>query len=225
MGDWVPPGTTGAPSPPLRPGPPPPLPPGPPALGDPLPEAPPHPAPGFRAPVPGPPVPPPHPSDGGDARALAIALGVALAVTLLGIAGALVAVTVDESASPPQAANPTMTVRPLTMPVHCDPASVDDVAAVTAAMDGNLLVDAFVTDVNSHRTIVGNIETPSGDRLSSEDYWAFDPAGELHAVSDGAREHSSLPDGRDLPVPVGSYVIGNIGDCVAASAQRRTAGD
>jgi hypothetical protein len=150
-------------------------------------------------------------------------VGIAVAVALVGVAGAFV-LSVDEADTPPVAAPATPSVTPMPMPGHCRPASVEDVAAITAALDGDVLVDAFVTEADGHRTIVANVETPSGDRVASAGYWAFDPAGELYAVSRSARAHSSLPDGSGLPVPVGSMGVDDGADCAAASAQRRSLG-
>jgi hypothetical protein len=84
-------------------------------------------------------------------------------VALGGVAGVFL-VTVDEADTPPVAAPATPAVTPMPMPGHCRPASVEDVGAITAALDGDVLVDAFVTEVDGHRTIVANVETPSGDR-------------------------------------------------------------
>lgn len=205
MDGWISPGAASAPPPPPRPA-------GPPAFGPPA----------FDPP-PDPPLDPVRPPGNGGARRLAMGVGIAVAVALVGVAGAFV-LSVDEADTPPVAAPATPSVTPMPMPGHCRPASVEDVAAITAALDGDVLVDAFVTEADGHRTIVANVETPSGDRVASAGYWAFDPAGELYAVSRSARAHSSLPDGSGLPVPVGSMGVDDGADCAAASAQRRSLG-
>lgn len=146
-----------------------------------------------------------------------------MAVAVLTITGCSGSGT--EAASGTTVPGPRTPVTPMPMPAWCTPATPEQVEDITMnlAGTGNQLVDAFTfTSGAGYTMVVANLDSATGERLSSADVWAWHPSGELYAISSGARDYSILPSLADNPVSDPGIV--QTTDCLIASAQARNLG-